>query len=128
MESPSKPKVTWAEAFRDIALRMIDKGQWAAFLLGMIVLVVVFRLDSDELVALVRELLMWTVVPWVLLGLCIMGWYFHVRFVDHTTKGENRRLGTEKTMLQERLAAMQRDLEALHQETPHQPPTEPTEL
>ena len=121
MDSESKPKVTWAEAFRDLGLRMIDKGQWAAFIAGIIIFTFVVRVDSDELLSQARELFSWTTLPWVLFLLSIIGWYVHVRFVDNTTKGENQRLGIEKANLQERLTAMQEELESIQQDSPVKP-------
>lgn len=106
------PKVSWAEAVMRLGLRLIDKGQGLAGLLALALIIVLFKLDAADLRTLLTDL--WA-LPWILIPVILLLWYFNVRFVDRSTKGENRRLGSENSYLRQQLLEHQEriaDLEA----------------
>ncbi|MEQ1644684.1 MAG: hypothetical protein ABL959_14645, partial [Pyrinomonadaceae bacterium] len=72
-----------AQAVRDIFLAAINKGQFLTAILGLILLVIVWRLPGADLSALVRSVLD-SLVAGYLLGYALFvvtlgGWYVHAR-------------------------------------------------
>lgn len=101
-------RVTWAQAFRDIIIAALNKGQLIPTVLGLGFLIWVWRVDPNELGVLGSQFLTLIkshqVVGYVLWVITTIGWVIHARVVKGTTDAESGRIGKEKTRLQEQLA------------------------
>ena len=102
----SPTRVSWAEAARDVIIAAINKGQLP--ILGMIafVFVVFLRMPEDSLPQLVQNFLSmlsaWKLVGYILFVLSVFAWFFHVRHMRASFSREYRRIGKEKSELQEK--------------------------
>lgn len=101
-------RVTWAQAFRDIIVGAMNKGQLLPVTLALVLLLIVARMDPKDLPSLgikVLELLhAHEMIGYGLWAATVVGWVVHARFVKGTTDAESGRIGKEKTGLQEQLA------------------------
>ncbi|RAP57346.1 hypothetical protein [Oleiagrimonas sp. MCCC 1A03011] len=101
-------KVTWAQAFRDIIIAAMNKGQLIPVLLGLALLIWMVRVSPDELSKFgyrcVELIVHHHVLGYVLWIMTLLGWVMHARFAKGTTDAESSRIGKEKTALQERIA------------------------
>jgi hypothetical protein len=102
-------RVTWAQAFRDIFIAAMNKGQLIPTVLGLAFLIWVWRIDPKELGDLGTRFLTLVeshqVVGYMLWIVTTIGWVIHARIVKGTTDAESGRIGKEKTRLQEQLAS-----------------------
>lgn len=101
-------RVTWAQAFRDIFVGAMNKGQLIPVVLGLCMIIWMWRADPHDLAVLGERFLNlvqrhegFGYVLWVI---TLVGWILHAKFVRGTTDAESGRIGKEKTALQERLA------------------------
>ena len=91
----SKIKVSWAEALRDIVLKAIETGQLPALLISVIVILIIWKIPDDQLLLLLQEM-----ISYLILSLCILGWFFHVKILQKRFAREYERIGKEKSSLQ----------------------------
>lgn len=103
-------EVTWAQAFRDITIRLIDKGAILPGTISAIVLLLVFRLESQDAKELLDQLLLgfmnYSLVGWSLALVVILFWQSHSRRLRKAHSYECARLGREKSKLQRQLAGV----------------------
>lgn len=95
-------KVTWAEAFRDITITSINRGQILPFILTLITLYILFKLpDSaiERIVIKVFEGQLAYIAPFLLIG-SVVAWSFHCKRVRKQFSKEFERIGREKSHLQ----------------------------
>lgn len=101
-------RVTWAQAFRDIFIAAMNKGQLIPVVLGLAFLIWVWRVDPKDLSALGGRFLLLVsthqAIGYVLWIVTSLAWVIHARLVKGTTDAESGRIGKEKTRLQELLA------------------------
>ncbi|GGA28786.1 hypothetical protein [Dyella nitratireducens] len=102
-------RVTWAQAFRDIFVAALNKGQLLPVTMSFGLLIWLWRMDASALPGVWYDfralLLRHEIVGYVLWIVTLLGWIAHARFVKGTTDAESGRIGKEKTSLQEKLAA-----------------------
>lgn len=87
--APAPAKVGMAQAIRDVFIASINKGQFPFAIVGAIVLVLVLRLPSEEIVPLLR----WMVetlgamyyLGYALFIVTVFGWYFHAQRIRRET-------------------------------------------
>lgn len=96
--------VTWAQAFRDIIIKAMDKGQLLPILFFFILLGIIFRMPEDKVYDLGLKILAafqnFSLVGWVLCCVVCILWAGHARIMRRAHSLEYRRIGTEKSRLQ----------------------------
>jgi hypothetical protein len=101
-------RVTWAQAFRDIFVAALNKGQLLPVTMALALLIWIARMDSSDLPKVYYDfralLLRHEMIGYVLWIITLIAWVIHARFVKGTTDAESGRIGKEKTGLQEQLA------------------------
>ena len=103
-------QVTWAQAFRDIIIASMNRGQLP--ILGMvgIVFLLVWKMPDEKASQLVfdlygklMEMEMWA---YMLLAVTLVGWYSHAKIMRREFSREYRRIGQEKSDLQSKAAGI----------------------
>jgi len=108
-KKPKRPtvKVTWAEAFRDIIIRSIDRGQLLPVSVFLLLVLIIWKLESDQLEALVEKvidlLVMWDLVGWLLFFFLLLTGIIGGFIVRSLVRREQHRIGKEKSRLQNQL-------------------------
>ena len=102
--APTAPPVTWAQATRDIVLAAMNNGQLLPLGLTAVVLLLIWRMPSEQAGALAREVLNGLrhaagVAYVALIGVSV-GWVSHVRWMRLAFRAEYERIGREKSELQ----------------------------
>lgn len=102
------PRFTWAQAFRDIVIRLIDKGAILPGTISAICLLIVWRLEShdahDVFMGIITRFSDYSLVGWCLSLAVTLVWQAHIRRIRKTHSTECSRLGREKSQLQRRLS------------------------
>ena len=105
----SKPynKVTWAQAFRDVVIASIEKGQLPVLFGFGSFFLLIWKLDSSDSLVLLNSILEklsdWYLYGYVLFLLSILGWYSSSKNLHKMHFEECDRVGREKTELQDKL-------------------------
>lgn len=100
-------RVTWAQATRDIARAAMDRGVILPVTLAFIVLILVFKLDSEQsyeiLTKIIDGLLKFYITGWVALTITLILWASHARSLRKLLSSDMERVGKEKSNLQAQL-------------------------
>ena len=103
-----RSKVTWAQATRDIVVASINKGQLPILGLFGIILLLIYKLDPKDIMIVIRalgvKLSHGEMLSYLLLTIVILGWYFHARYTRKYHSEEYKRIGREKSDLQNLIA------------------------
>lgn len=113
---PSKNKnraaqVTWAQAFRDIINKAMDRGQLLPILFFFIVVFIIYKMPEEHVyqfgVDILQGFKKWTLVGWG--GMVVMAilWAGHARIMRRRHSSEYLRMGAEKSILQQEQAKPQ---------------------
>jgi hypothetical protein len=104
--------VTWAQAFRDIIITAMNRGQLLLLMVTGIFILLIWKLDSkqafDLLNSFIEKLKDWSIVGWILWGFTVFVCFFLFRKVRTDFSYEMKRVGKEKSKAQEK--ALQRSL------------------
>ena len=100
-----KRQITWAEATRDIVLRLIATGQLPIGIFGAVVLLMVYKTPNDQMGEVWATLKTFidarSGLGYTLSVLFSAGWFFHARFQRRNAERELKRLSTERTNQQQ---------------------------
>lgn len=100
-------RVTMAQATRDIVIAAMNKGQLIPVLLGACIIIILWRMPSDDVTKLANRLLdllsNHAIFGYALWLVTIMLWYVHATHVRNVHNVESGRIGKEKSRLQEQL-------------------------
>lgn len=106
MTTPQRPKVGFYHMMRDIFVTAINKGQFVTALLGLILLVVFFRLPVNDLSNIVKDVIdnlkNGVLLGYLLFIFSLIGWYIHAKRSRTIATLEEKRIGNEKSKLQEK--------------------------
>lgn len=95
------------EMIRDICVTSINKGQFPAVGLVLVILTILWRLPPEDLSVIVFNMIeaLKTRYVWgyALSGVLTIGWYFNTRNLRRVHSNEMKRIGDEKTSLQEKV-------------------------
>lgn len=97
--APAATKVSISQAIRDVFIASINRGQFPFAIFGAIVLLLVFKIPSGEVVPLIKwiasSLSGLSLVGYLLFVFSVFAWYFHVQRIrrELTTEIEALRLG-----------------------------------
>lgn len=101
---PPKVKVTWAQMVRDVFIAAINRGQFLTAILGLILVIIAWRLPTEDLSAFVKSIIeslkTGYLLGYVLFILAITGWFIHSKRLRRLATFEQTRIGDEKTKLQ----------------------------
>ncbi|WP_158117234.1 hypothetical protein [Vibrio cincinnatiensis] len=104
----SQQGVSWAQAFRDIILRSMDRGQLLPVLIFLIVLALIFKMPEDKVydfgLEIVNGFKNFSLVGWVLAIIVGILWAGHARIMRRQHSTEYKRIGLEKSKLQRKAA------------------------
>lgn len=93
---------------RDVLVASMNKGQFSSAMLGMILLVIVFRMPSNDIGDIARvvvdKLISGSIVGWGLSLVLTISWYFHAKWQRRNIHEEMRRISSERTELQQQLS------------------------
>jgi len=93
-----------SQAVRDVLVTAINRGQLPALGVIAIVLTLLWRMPESDISTLVFDLLdtlkKWQTTGYVLFLLCLFFWYIHVKHLRKAFSEEMRRVGREKSGLQ----------------------------
>ncbi|WP_146582072.1 hypothetical protein [Neorhodopirellula pilleata] len=102
-------KVTWAEAFRDITIRSIDRGQLPILAGFFLIIIIAWRLPEATLEqlasSLVGRFVETNALGWVFAVLLGGGWVVHAATMRRVHHNEMKRLAQERTQLQKKLSS-----------------------
>ena len=102
--------VTWAQAFRDIIISSMERGQMPILLAFGAFFLLIWKLESADSLTLINLILDklsdWYMYGYVLFILSIIGWYGTSRSLHKMHFEECDRVGREKTELQEKLLSV----------------------
>lgn len=100
-------KVTWAEAFRDILITAMRKGQLPLLSFLAIIFVVVHRVPSSQIVQWIDKIigagLESCVMSWFFWFISVAGMVYYARQMRRHFSSEYDRMGKEKAELQQLL-------------------------
>lgn len=100
-------KVTWAEAFRDMVVASIDHGQFPLMFVFLLSIIFISKLPNDDVSVLARELFESVTKGEMVFLFCFLitvaGWVLHVKLIKKNFEREYKRIGREKSELQEKL-------------------------
>lgn len=78
-----EPGVTWAQAARDVLIAAINRGQLIGLFLGLVVLLLIYKLPENEVGPIVNFVLTKLadgyLGGWAAFVFGLGGWYVHVR-------------------------------------------------
>lgn len=102
-----RPSVTWAQAFRDIFIKAIDKGIWLPFSILLFLGYLSYRLPDEKVGILCEKIVdglaTGALMGWLLFIAAIIIGTYHARIMRRLYSKDMERVGKEKTMLQERI-------------------------
>lgn len=100
----TKTTVTWAQAFRDIIIKSMDRGQLLPVLGFLIILAIIFKMPEEKVfefgMATLDGFKNLSLVGWLCTVLVCVLWAGHARAVRRKHSAEYLRIGSEKSQLQ----------------------------
>lgn len=115
MSNPTEKKprkgqqsVTWAQAFRDVVIASMNRGQLPILGIIGVVLVLIYRMPEQDVSVLVMEIVSSLKkgegYAYILEGVTIGGWFLHAKLMRKVFSTEAERIGREKSHAQSKAA------------------------
>lgn len=96
--------ITWAQAFRDIIVTAMNRGQLPILAFCAIIFILIYKLDAHQAFKLlnnfITELKNLYIIGWILWGLTIIMWFLYSKRIRKDFSTEMKRVGTEKSKAQ----------------------------
>jgi len=100
----SKTKFTWAQAFRDIGVAAVNRGQLLAFGFFALTGLIILKLSGDavqkDMTDLIAELKGGCFLGYLLAGFLLAGWIVHARYLLRRGHQEQERIAGERNKAQ----------------------------
>lgn len=100
----SKTTVSWAQAFRDIIIKAMDRGQLLPVLLFLVLLAFIFKMSEENVyefgVGIVNGFKDFSLFGWFVAAIVAILWAGHARQMRRNHSSEYQRIGREKSELQ----------------------------
>ncbi|HEW9976689.1 hypothetical protein [Shewanella algae] len=97
-------KVTVAEAFRDVVIKAIDRGQLLPLIGGFCLVLLIWKMPEDKAYEFATNMAKGfqdlSLFGWLLAVFFAVSWSVHVRSIRRKHSEEYRRIGREKSELQ----------------------------
>ncbi|CAH6869282.1 conserved hypothetical protein [Vibrio chagasii] len=101
----NKVTVTWAQAFRDIINKAMDRGQLLPILFFFVIMFLIYKMPPERVYEFGMSILQgfkdWTLVGWGGMGFISILWAGHARIMRRKHSAEYLRIGGEKSKLQQ---------------------------
>ncbi|OCH57562.1 hypothetical protein A6D98_19370 [Aliivibrio fischeri] len=101
----NKQTVSWAQAFRDIIIRAMDRGQLLPVLAFLLFLAFIWKMPEEKVydfgVLILDGFKTLSLVGWGLSGVVCILWAGHARIMRRKHSSEYLRIGREKSRLQQ---------------------------
>lgn len=98
-------KVSWAEAFKDITIVAMNRGQLPVLGFIFVIILIINKIPSDAVVKLVYEIAdklgAISFLSYSFNVVLILAWAWHAKMVRKMHSNECERVGKEKTKLQQ---------------------------
>jgi len=105
--APNRARVTWAQAFRDIGLRILSTGRFAPLLAFFILLACVFKAPKDKIPEIINTLvdqpLVWCFLGWLVAGILLISSIVFFFLMRRMYLNEIDRIRQKRDELQENL-------------------------
>lgn len=108
MAKPNKSEqseISWAQAFRDIIIKSMDKGQLLPVLGFLIMLALIFKMPEDKVYTFGEQIVAgfkdMSLLGWLCATVACVLWSGHARIMRRKHSAEYRRIGLEKSRLQQ---------------------------
>jgi hypothetical protein len=106
-QSKSISKVTWAHAFRDIVIKAMDRGQLLPIFFFFSCLILVSKVPEEKAydlaIIIVDGFKDASLLGWLGMIALAIFWAIHAQSMRRKHSAEYKRIGTEKSSLQQRL-------------------------
>ena len=94
----------WSQAVKDMTVTAMKTGQLPVYGLLFVTVIIVWRLPPDELArvtnSILEHLYNFSLAGYVLFGVALGGWYYHVQRIRREMHSEYERMGREKSEAQ----------------------------
>lgn len=94
----------WPQAFRDVLLRIVGRGQLLLFFAGLIIFVMIWRMPEGELAPLAHRLLeifeAEKLLGYLLFICALVAWGYHARLQRRWITNEMYRVSEERNKVQ----------------------------
>lgn len=111
-KSKFQAKVTWAQAFRDIIIAAMNRGQLLLLMVTAIFIILIWKLNSEQSFSLlnnfIEKLKDWSILGWILWIITVFLCFILFRKTRTDFSHEMKRVGKEKSKAQEK--SLQRSL------------------
>jgi hypothetical protein len=101
-----KPQVGFWHMMRDVLVASMNKGQFPAALLALVILSLIWRMPSEDVgklvFMLIADLENGKLLGWTFAVVILVCWYVHARYQRRLITGEMRRIANERNVLQSR--------------------------
>jgi len=105
--APRHSRVTWAQAFRDIGLRILSTGRFAPLLVFILLFVALLKAPSDKMPEIIKILveqpLVWCFLGWLVAGILLISSIIFFFLMRRMYLNEIDRIRTKRDELQEKL-------------------------
>jgi hypothetical protein len=99
-------KIGPSHAIRDVFVTALNKGQFPLAIIGLIILVLIWRMPNQDVSKLVFEILAdlkaGYLAGWGLTVITSLGWFFHAKHIRRVMQNEFNRISKERTEQQEK--------------------------
>lgn len=106
-KNKGKQNVTWAQAFRDITIKAMDRGQLLPLLFFIVIVIFAWKMPNDKVyeifIMLFEGFKDLSLVGWLGMILIAILWASHSRAMRRNYSVEYQRIGAEKSMMQQQL-------------------------
>jgi len=100
-------KINFFRMVRDVFIASMSKGQFPLAITGIILMLMIIKMPSEDVSKLVFKLIDLTVnmkiIGYVISFFTTIGWYFHSKFQRRTFTDEINRISEERNELQKQL-------------------------
>lgn len=105
--APKRSRVTWAQAFRDLGLRILSTGRFAPLLAFALLFVAILKAPKDKIPEIIKTLteqpLVWCFLGWITAGVLLIATVVFFFMMRRMYLNEIDRIKHERDELQEKL-------------------------
>jgi len=107
--APRRSGITWAQAFRDLGLRVLSTGRFAPLLVFILIFTALVKAPSEKMPEVIKTLveqpLVWCVLGWIIAGVLLVSAIIFFFLMRRMYLNEIDRIRIKRDELQEKLTA-----------------------